>query len=80
MFTTVKISRYVPDERFFVSELEYNLNEIRLASEATRVPSPPAFTPSSRSFLLKTKGSSSSAAGTLLIIWLVISPVKNSLF
>jgi len=43
---------------------------IRLASEPIRVPKPPAFVPHSRACQLPVRSAKSTAAGTLLIIWL----------
>ena len=47
--------------------------------EAISVPSPPKFTPSKSCFKSPEKSDNNSAAGTLLITWLVAIPTRSSL-
>ena len=58
------------------SEFLKSLKEIRLAIDAIKVPSPPIFTLKSNSVEFAVKPESKIAAGTLLIIWLEISPAR----
>ncbi len=46
--------------------------------DAIKVPNPPRFTPKTRSEIFFVNPLNKSAAGTLLIIWLVTSPIKSS--
>ena len=74
---TVNVTKYFP----FPSgtSLTYCLYDIRLAIEAISVPRPPILTPSARFFILCVNPDSRSAAGTLLIHWLVMIPTPISL-
>ena len=60
------------------SSLKKILMEIREASDATGVPSPPISTPNRRALRLPANGSMRIAAGTFEIIWLNMIPDANS--
>ena len=72
-FANVKYARYLPLAP--LSCLATYLNEIRLAMDAIRVPSPPRLVPTIRSVYLSVNPDSSTAAGTLLMTWLARTEV-----
>lgn len=58
----------------------YSFHVMRLARDAIGVPRPPMLTPTSNGFQVSVKVDSSTAAGTLLMIWLVPMAVSNVFF
>lgn len=64
-FTPVNTAKYLPFRA--PSPAPYSRNEIRLASDAISVPSPPRSTPSASAFASCVNGDSSRHAGTLLM-------------
>lgn len=64
-FTPVNTAKYLPFRA--PSPAPYSRNEIRLASDAISVPSPPRSTPSASAFASCVNGDSSKHAGTLLM-------------
>lgn len=55
----------------------YKRSAIRLASDAIGVPSPPKSTPSNSGCQSPANGASSTAAGTLLMTWLIAALARN---
>ena len=76
-FPTVNTARNRPGRA--PGQRRYALRVMRLAREAMGVPRPPMSTPISSSRQLSVKPESSTAAGTLLMIWLVRTEVARVL-
>lgn len=76
MLNKVKYNRYLP---FLVLVFAINLNEIKLAIEAIRVPRPPILTPINKSLALFENPDKSIAVGTLENAWLATTPTSTSL-
>ena len=76
IFTKENVSMYLPILTF---SFAINLNEIRLAIDAIKVPSPPRFTPISKSLAFSVNFERRIAAGTFENTWLEITPTITSL-
>ena len=76
---TFKMKKYLKKHfKFLTSFFIYNLIIINDARDATGVPSPPMFVPSKSATPSEVNCDSSTALGTLLIIWLVKRETMNA--